>query len=230
MANIRNSYPRRNLLGKKFGMLTPVEWLIGGYWRCNCDCGGSTIVDTRNLTTGHTQSCGCMRYHTKNVRDMTGYEDENILVIRRSGTIGETAAWDCVCKHCGQIFRTKGSNIRFGYTQSCGCIHSFNERRIAEILTDNDIDFKCQYTFPDLIGVGGRRLRFDFAIFKNGTLMRLIEFNGSQHYERPRGSWSDMYDALLENDRRKIEYCRRNGIDLKIIKYSDTYDISDLLY
>lgn len=49
MAKTRKSYPRRDLLGKNFEMLTPVEWMRGGYWRCICDCGNETIVDTQNL-------------------------------------------------------------------------------------------------------------------------------------------------------------------------------------
>lgn len=31
MANARKSYPKTDLTNKKFGMLTPVEWLRGGY-------------------------------------------------------------------------------------------------------------------------------------------------------------------------------------------------------
>lgn len=161
---------------------------------------------------------------------MSDYEDENIKVIGRSGNIGEIAAWECLCKHCGRFFRTKGSNIRFGYTKSCGCVHSFNEQRIISMLVDNEIEFETQYTFPDLLGVGGRPLRFDFAIFNNGKLKRLVEFNGLQHYERPRGSWASGYDNLIENDIRKVEYCRRNNIDLKIIKYCDEYNLDDILH
>jgi hypothetical protein len=98
------------------------------------------------------------------------------------------------------------------------------------MLLDNDVEFETQYTFPDLIGVGGKQLRFDFAIFENGELKRLIEYNGLQHYERTTGSWSDRYDINMENDRRKYEYCDRMGIELKIIKYCDEYDLYDLIY
>ena len=52
MAKTRQSFPRKDLTGMKFGHLTPIEWIRGGYWKCQCDCGNETIVDTRNLTTG----------------------------------------------------------------------------------------------------------------------------------------------------------------------------------
>ena len=93
----------------------------------------------------------------------------------------------------------------------------------------NNVDFETQYTFPDLLGVGGRKLRFDFAIFKNEKLFRLVEFNGAQHYEKPEGSWGKQYEATIENDNRKKEYCESKNIDLKIIRYDEEYDISDII-
>ena len=50
-----------NLLGQKFGMLTPYEYVIGSKWKCECDCGNHSIVSTYKLTSGHTKSCGCLK-------------------------------------------------------------------------------------------------------------------------------------------------------------------------
>ena len=229
MSKTRNWGPRVDLRGQKVGMLTPIEWIQGGFWRCICDCGEETIVDTRNLTSNHTTSCGCKRYTSKNITDMTGYEDDNVKVLFQDGNIGETAAWRCMCKHCGREFTTKGSNIRFGYTQSCGCRHSRNEQNITNLLNEAGVEFKTQYTFPDLLGVSGRPLRFDFAIFENGELKRLVEFHGKQHFGCPKGSWSSGYGSLVENDIRKRRYCNENGIELKMIPFDRSYDIYDIL-
>jgi len=97
------------------------------------------------------------------------------------------------------------------------------------LLLENGVDFVAQYTFPDLIGVGGRPLRFDFAIFENGQLKRLIEFHGKQHFGCPGGRWASGYGNLVENDIRKRQYCNRNGIDLKMIPFDRPYDIHDIL-
>lgn len=97
------------------------------------------------------------------------------------------------------------------------------------MLTDYDVEFETQFTFPDLIGVGGRPLRFDFAIFENGKLKRLVEFHGKQHFGEPKGKWSNGYWDLVENDIRKREYCTRNGIDLKMIPFDRPYTIYDIL-
>ena len=57
------------LIGKRFGRLTVVclshkdKW-SKNYYDCVCDCGGKTKVLERNLITGNTSSCGCLRRET----------------------------------------------------------------------------------------------------------------------------------------------------------------------
>lgn len=51
-----------DLVGKKFGSLTVLNYEYstkGGkrIWRCRCDCGNESLVQTSNLTTGHTKHC-----------------------------------------------------------------------------------------------------------------------------------------------------------------------------
>lgn len=53
------------LYGQRFGRLTAIEPC--GYskskrilWRCICDCGRETIVQSDKLKSGHTKSCGCL--------------------------------------------------------------------------------------------------------------------------------------------------------------------------
>ena len=229
---IRQSKPRVDLTNKKFGRLTPQYYIKGGKWHCICDCGKELNIDTRNLNSGHTQSCGCLQKEkaSKNTIDMTGYEDDNFKVLERDGSSNSgTAKWKCICKHCGNIFSTKGINIRADEIKSCGCIRSLGEQKITEMLINEGCEFSTQYTFPDLIGVGGKRLRFDFAIFLNGKLDRLIEFNGLQHYQQPEGKWGKEWQTLIEHDKRKQEYCKKNGIDLRIIKYDQNFTIKDLI-
>ena len=89
----RKSSPRKNLTGQKFGKLTPVEYIKGGKWLCQCDCGKQTIVDTRNLNSKHTLSCGCMaKENSKNTYDMSGYENEGLKVLKRAGSSAKGTA------------------------------------------------------------------------------------------------------------------------------------------
>lgn len=232
MEQTRKSKPRVDLTGKKFGRLTPKEYVKGGKWICECECGNIIIVDTRNLNSGHTKSCGCLQKEkaSQNTYDMSNYEDDNIKVLSRDGSDEQQIAmWKCLCKNCGNIFSTRGSSIRAGYTKSCGCVHSENEKNIIKILTDNNIEFATQYTFSNLKGLNGRPLRFDFAIFKDKKLSHLIEYQGKQHFIKSEGSWGKEFETLQKHDILKKEYCIKNNIRLICINYDEDYSLKDLL-
>lgn len=100
---------------------------------------------------------------------------------------------------------------------------SRGEIKIEEILTFAGIDFKTEYEFPGLVSAKGNPLRFDFAVFDDsGDLDFLIEFNGKQHYEAiPHfGGVAGLREQQF-NDMRKREYCKKHGITLVVIPYTD---------
>ena len=233
--NTRNYGPKKDLTGQQFGYLTPLYYIKGGKWHCQCECGNECDVETRNLTTGHTKSCGCATgklIGQKLMIDMSNYEDDNLKVLKREGSSdkNQTAKWRCICKHCGREFVTEGKHIREGVVKSCGCVHSFNEQKITQMFIENNIEFAAQYTFSDLKGKDNiHPLRFDFAIFKNGQLHHLIEYNGLQHYEKSSSEWGEYYEILIENDQKKIQYCKDHNIELRIIKYDQDYTLEDLI-
>lgn len=231
--NTRKSKPKVDLTGQTFGYLTPLEYIKGGKWECLCKCGNKIIVDTRNLNSGHTRSCGCLSKEVNsknNTLDMTGYETDTLKVLTRAGSDnGGIALWECLCKKCGRTFITRGSNIRQEYTTSCGCISSKNEEKIINLLQQNNIEFSTQYIFPDLFGINGGPLRFDFAIFKNHILSHLVEYNGAQHYIKTNTKWGENFETQQANDELKRKYCEKNNIPLVIIKYNEEYDINTLL-
>lgn len=57
--------PLLNLIGQKFGLLSPVEYLgrrhNSSHWLCQCDCGEQTKVVASALKSGGILSCGCHR-------------------------------------------------------------------------------------------------------------------------------------------------------------------------
>lgn len=100
---------------------------------------------------------------------------------------------------------------------------SRGEIKIEEILTFAGLDFKEEYSFPDLVSSTGRPLRFDFAVFDdNGDLDFLVEYQGIQHYEAKSkfGGISGLRKQQY-NDMQKREYCRKHNITLIAIPYWD---------
>lgn len=54
-----------NLTGERFGMLTVIGQKGSRHghamWECECDCGTKTVVQSSDLRSGRTKSCGCNR-------------------------------------------------------------------------------------------------------------------------------------------------------------------------
>ena len=100
--------------------------------------------------------------------------------------------------------------------------------KISEILRQAGLNFKEEYSFPDLIGQAGHALRFDFAVFDdNDELQFLIEYQGIQHY-KPKSIFGGVSGLHKQQyyDMQKREYCKKHGIKLVLIPYWDEYSIS----
>lgn len=207
---------------------------------CQCECGTQRYKEYRDLYSGRSQSCGCLRAEQileKNCQKgeieigtqfgyLTMIED---LGYRKQQSRDKRARWSlCQCI-CGTKIEVANNNLRTGGTKSCGCVKSYGESAIRKILLDNNINFATEYTFDDLKGERGNPLRFDFAIFDSEhNLIELIEFDGRQHYEGPDGLWKESYtkEKLQEYDKRKNEYCQINNIKLKRVPYFELSKLS----
>lgn len=193
-------------IGTKFGKLTvisraPVRPGGFAYWKCKCECGNTCEVSGHNLRNKHTLSCGCDK--RKNIIDETGNTYGYLTVKRYAGSRPDGGSlWECDCL-CGNTIITRGDSLRSGHTRSCGCVKSYKEIEITQLLSKYNINFCKEYTFSDLKTDKGGTLRFDFAIFnKNNNLVCLIEYQGSQHFDTTSNWYSEEY--IVRDEIKKI--------------------------
>lgn len=221
---------KNHLVGKRFGklvVLAPTEKRINNsvVWKCKCDCGNYKEVPTHLLTSGHTQSCGCLIREVQG-KDITGQRFGKLTVLypcdykKRS-----TIMWHCKCD-CGNECDVDGYNLRAKLTNSCGCLSaSIGEINIAKILKENNISYKKEYTTSEL-----NRLRYDFAILNNkNQVIRLVEFDGIQHFTSKTGMWNNNLDTLetqQERDKKKNEFAKSKNIPLVRIPYWERDNIT----
>ena len=234
----------QSLVGQRFGNLEVIEFSQRSnsnklIYKCRCDCGNEIEVIGQNLKNGNTKSCGCYRKQINTVRltkDETGKVYGHLLVFEYAFNQNNEAWWKCKCR-CGNIISVRGADLRSGNTKSCGCVKSEGEERIIKILVENNIKFKSQFSFPDLIYK--KPLRYDFAILdEEDKIIRLIEFDGPQHTEKS-NNWYTAEGYLRDN--MKNSYALTNNIPLVRIPYrekenlnyellfSDTYLMRDML-
>ena len=217
-----------DLTGQKFNKLTVLQkdnqriTKSGSYWICQCDCGTIKSVKSSSLRRGEIISCGCHRKNkmieTKRKQSeekMLGQRFGKLTVLSRSDRKGANGAlyWLCQCD-CGKTIEVLGSSLKRkdeNRTVSCGCYHrSIGATNILEILVKHNINFIDEYAFLDL-----PKSRFDFAIVENNKIIRLIEFDGEQHFKDV-PSWGGLE---LQQKRDKKKNNREQNYLSSVIKY-----------
>lgn len=124
MSNLPKNFKGVNLINKKFGKLTVIDFShktnSGYYWICKCKCGNIKIVLGSHLTHKRIRSCGCLRRDTI-FKDLTGKEFGKLRVIRYDHTDKRRSSyWLCKCK-CGNYTIVESTTLTSGRTMSCGC-------------------------------------------------------------------------------------------------------------
>ena len=220
---------RENIIGEKFNHLTvikPTDKRSGGkiVYLCKCDCGSNkdVYVTRTELISGGTISCGCARR-----KYSVGEEINNRKIIGYTKGDNNNLYYICKCLFCGREYNVQVDTL--DKTISCGCQKSKGEFYIVQTLTNNNILFQKEYSFPNSL------YRFDFAILnENNEVTRLIEFDGEQHYESQikNSGWSNIqkYNYTYKNDIEKNNLAKEKKIPLVRIPYWERENISiDLL-
>lgn len=121
----RSHPPLKDYVGKRFGMLTVLEyagkWDSMHRWRCLCDCGNETIVGQTLLQSGRTKSCGCNG--SPPMEDLTGKVFGKLTVLELAEWKSGTSYWLCRCE-CGNETKVRYAYLISGHTKSCGCLQN----------------------------------------------------------------------------------------------------------
>lgn len=211
------------LVGQRFGHLTVIEDTGKRFhrsivWKCKCDCGNEHEVTSNNLNGGQVNSCGKQNcpYH-KTYENLKGQKFGKLIAMYpTSMKDGSHMYWVCQCD-CGNQKEVASNHLKNGNIQSCGCIKvSIGEMNIKKILEENNIQYKEQITFDNLKNI--KPLRYDFGIYQNNKLIRLIEFDGIQHFKEQKYFTHSLIETK-NNDVIKNKYAKDNNIPLVRIPY-----------
>lgn len=218
---------KQDLTGQVFDRLTVTGYAYSKdgnrYWNCKCDCGNTTIVMTKSLTSGNTRSCGCLHRDSViknniinkskvNQAELIGKRIDYLEVLSLAPSREGLSYYLCKCHRCGTLKEIRYSDLISGKVHACGCLQSYGEQQLKEVLTAYNIPFRTQYHFNDLVSEKSYPLRFDFGILSpDNKVICLIEYQGQQHTDKNNPWYSD---TLIKHDNMKKIYCEKHDIPL----------------
>lgn len=139
----RISGRRKNYVGMQFGLLTVISSEVRKdkagksrtYVTCKCQCGNTAVRKIDSLKTSNNANCGCKRKEIiQNAcrKDLTGKRFGRLIVKEMLWEFHPTKC-KCLCD-CGNECVVIGTQLTYGKTQSCGCLH----REITSIKNTKD--------------------------------------------------------------------------------------------
>lgn len=201
----------------------------GKYWICQCDCGVIKILSTQVLIKGESKSCGCLareKASNRFAKDISQQHFGKLIAIEPTDKRNSSGSivWKTQCE-CGQVKYVSVHDLTTGNVKSCGCLVSYGEERIKQILTTQKIDFISQKTFPTCRMPDTQKvLRFDFYL---PDYQCCIEYDGQQHFYAGNG-WNnpEQLARTKYRDSFKNKWCHQNNINLIRIPYTDLKQLS----
>ena len=202
------------------------------YAVCECRCG--TIKDVRltYLVNGRSKDCGCGRkstLHETRTKNLIGQKFGKLTVVEMLQERNQDGRikYRCLCD-CGNIIDVLGYSLTTHHTMSCGCLVSYWNMFIDQLLDDKGILHHSEYR----VSIDGKNYRYDFYLPQYNLF---IEYDGIQHYEpvRFRGNPTDEinqeFQRVQESDRVKNQYSHENHINLLRIPYWETKNIETII-
>lgn len=94
---------------------------------CDCDCGGTHEVTSKDLRCGHVKSCGCIGVSM--FKDLTGKRFGRLLILSRAGSAKGYVTWNYRCD-CGNSGIASSRDLLRGSKKSCNCLRVENQSRL----------------------------------------------------------------------------------------------------
>lgn len=206
------------------------------FWKSKClTCGNIASVRKTDLKKEPRSCNNCkgeiitqilldkgMSVHPIKIGEIYGL----LEIIEKPYSKNNRAYVKCKCE-CGNIIEVRKDHLlglNHSRTISCGCSRVYSgELKIKQLLEQYNIDFVEQLRLREY----NYSAPFDFGIYENNKLIKIIEYDGEGHYKSIE-AWGGEEKLKLqqERDERKNQWCKENNINLLRIPYWDYNNIN----
>lgn len=143
----------KDLVDRRFGKLKVIKRLEEKedryyLWLCKCDCGRYITVNTKRLTRGTIDNCGCVPKKTARngsiAEDLTGCRFGRVVAKERVESRNGRVRWLCCCD-CGEEKVATAHDLKAGKVKSCGCMHFYQGKGSKDISGEKFGRLEVQY-------------------------------------------------------------------------------------
>lgn len=130
------------------------------------------------------------------------------------------------CTVCKRQVSPKVCEFMRGSAGRCDCSGQVSEGRIQRFLEtvmnghSDEFAVRAELSLAGLCGIGGRPLKFDFAILKGSVVKLLIEVDGAHHFQRDWTYGTNKVNNTMEHDIAKELHAMSNGIPIARVQTS----------
>lgn len=144
---------------KRFGELTLKKYLGNRVWQCECSCGKIVNVNTGDLTSGNTKSCGHLK--GRKAIDLKGQKIGEWNVLKYL----DNSYWLCECS-CGNIKEVHSYTLRNNRAIHCNSgLHKYKNienQQFGELVAKRYIgngEWECECSCGNIVNILGCNLR-----------------------------------------------------------------------
>jgi len=227
---------------KKFKILS-TEYITASKnlkWQClKEECG--EIYDLSWNCVSNGEGCPYCSGHQVGLSNCLATKNPELAKEWHPTKNGKLTPWDITCgsnkkvwwkcRECRHEWPTKiNSRTSKNKTGCPQCNESKGEKKIRYFWYLMNLPYESQYSFDNLLGIGGGLLKFDSALFwdnEKTKLRLLVEYDGIFHYEKQYDD--DGFENLQIHDKRKNDYCLTHNIPLLRIPYWEFENLESIL-
>ncbi len=197
----------------------------------NCHCNicdyDWTVKHSNKLYYNGCPNCAgrIKKTHEQFLLEVQDIHDNKIKIL--SEYSGSHNKVQCECVICGHLWQATPSNLIHQKTGCPICTSSKSERLVQIYLDKHNILYVHPMKFDLLLGIGGKRLSYDFYL---PAYNLLIECQGKQH-EQPVEYFGGTKQFIIQkiHDIRKRKYAHDHNIKLLEIWYYENNKIDKIL-
>lgn len=196
-----------------------------------CKCGNTfetTFYKFNKRTKRQCNECTNKRLSISNAtpdEDIKNYIEKFDYTFIKSVLPGSDQKIFIQCEEGHEPYWTRFISFKNG--KRCPhCYRSLGEEMISKELDKLGIKYLQEHTFENLTGIGGKPLRYDFAILNKNNIECLVEYDGIQHFEPVEHFGGEDYFRIVQkHDSIKNNYAKENQIPIYRIPYTKRNNI-----